>query len=52
VPAYDLIVQTIANYPGFAFGMAINRETLEAAASVAALGEERAQMWAVQTMFH
>jgi hypothetical protein len=50
VPSYDLIVQTIANYPAFAFGIAITPATLENAASIAALGDERAQAWAVQTI--
>jgi hypothetical protein len=50
VPDYDVIEQTIANYPGFAFGSAINRADLEAAANIAALGDEAAREWAVQAV--
>lgn len=50
VPAYDVIVQTIAHYPGFAFGITINHGLLENAAGIAALGDEQAQQWAVQAV--
>lgn len=50
VPSYDLIAQTIADYPGFVLGMVINLATLEAAANAAIPGDEAAQAWAVQAV--
>jgi Tc toxin complex TcA C-terminal TcB-binding domain len=50
IPKHDLIAQTIAAYPGFFFGMAINFAQLEAAAILAIPGDEAAQAWAVQTV--
>jgi hypothetical protein len=50
MPTYDVIEQTIAHYPMFAFGMTINHTVLENAAGIAALGDERAQQWAVQAV--
>jgi hypothetical protein len=50
VPAYDLIAQTIAAYPGFAFGIAINLATLQGAAAVAIPGDAATQAWAVQAI--
>jgi Tc toxin complex TcA C-terminal TcB-binding domain len=50
VPSYDLIAQTIADYPAFALGMVINLATLETAAATAIPGDGTAQAWAVQTV--
>ncbi len=47
VPTFDVIARTIADYPGFFLGMAINLATLEAAAALAVPGDEAAQAWAV-----
>ena len=50
VPTFDVIVRTMADYPGFFLGMAIDLATLEAAAALAVPGDEAAQAWAVQAI--
>jgi hypothetical protein len=50
VPSYDVVAQTMLNYPGFTLGIAINPVTLEAAALAAAQNEEPAAAWAVQAI--
>ncbi|MGI8773383.1 MAG: hypothetical protein ACR2JE_18315, partial [Acidobacteriaceae bacterium] len=50
VPTFDLAALTIADYPGFFLGMAINFGVLEAAAAAAIPHDEAAQAWAVQAV--
>ena len=50
LPTNDLIAETIGNYAGFFFGMAINPGILEAAAAAAIPGDPIAQAWAVQAV--
>ena len=49
VPANDIVVNTIANYPGFILGMdPIDMATLQTAAAAVVPGDTRTQEWAVR----
>jgi hypothetical protein len=50
-PAYDIIAETIKAYPGFAFGAALVRAILEAAAAAVVPGDPEVQAWAVQAVW-
>jgi hypothetical protein len=49
--AVDVLKQTIAAYPGFAFGGVLVLATLQAAAQAALPGDPEAQAWVVQALW-